>query len=63
MTAGRGITHSERFERPRAEGGTLHGIQAWVALPDGARGDRPRLRTTTAPPTCRPTRPAGCGRG
>ena len=33
MTAGRGITYSERFERARAEGGTLHGIQAWVALP------------------------------
>lgn len=33
MTAGRGITHSERFERARAEGGTLHGLQAWVALP------------------------------
>jgi redox-sensitive bicupin YhaK (pirin superfamily) len=33
MTAGRGITHSERFERARAEGGTLHGIQAWAALP------------------------------
>jgi hypothetical protein len=33
MTAGRGITHSERFERARAEGGTLHGIQAWVGLP------------------------------
>jgi redox-sensitive bicupin YhaK (pirin superfamily) len=33
MTAGRGITHSERFERARREGGALHGIQAWVALP------------------------------
>jgi redox-sensitive bicupin YhaK (pirin superfamily) len=33
MTAGRGITHSERFEKARAEGGRLHGIQAWVALP------------------------------
>ena len=33
MTAGRGITHSERFERARAEGGEMHGIQAWVALP------------------------------
>ena len=33
MTAGRGITHSERFERSRAEGGRVHGIQAWVALP------------------------------
>lgn len=35
MTAGRGITHSERFERLRLEGGKLDGIQAWVALPDG----------------------------
>jgi hypothetical protein len=33
MIAGRGITHSERFERARREGGTLSGIQAWVALP------------------------------
>src|SRR4249919_992981 len=33
MTAGRGITHSERFEDLRAKGGTMHGIQAWVALP------------------------------
>ena len=34
MTAGSGITHSERFEKIRAEGGPLHGIQSWVALPD-----------------------------
>lgn len=33
MTAGRGITHSERFEKARAEGDFLAGIQAWVALP------------------------------
>ena len=33
MTAGRGITHSERLERARALGDHLHGIQAWVALP------------------------------
>lgn len=33
MTAGRGITHSERFERARADGLRLHGLQAWVALP------------------------------
>jgi len=33
MVAGRGITHSERFERIRALGGQLHGVQAWVALP------------------------------
>ncbi|HEX2540326.1 MAG TPA: pirin family protein [Caldimonas sp.] len=34
MTAGRGITHSERFERARREGGPMHGLQAWVALPE-----------------------------
>ncbi|MDB5429169.1 MAG: pirin-related protein [Caulobacter sp.] len=33
MTAGRGITHSERFEDLRAHGGRIHGIQTWVALP------------------------------
>jgi hypothetical protein len=33
MTAGRGITHSERFERARREGGRMDGLQAWVALP------------------------------
>ena len=33
MTAGRGITHSVRFERARREGGRTNGIQAWVALP------------------------------
>jgi len=33
MIAGSGITHSERFEKARAEGGPMHGIQAWVALP------------------------------
>lgn len=36
MTAGRGVTHSERFEKARAEGGPMHAIQSWVALPDGA---------------------------
>lgn len=35
MTAGSGITHSERFEKARTHGDHLHGIQAWVALPDG----------------------------
>ena len=34
MTAGHGITHSERFERARALGDRVHGIQAWVALPE-----------------------------
>lgn len=35
MTAGSGITHSERLEHARAYGDRVHGIQAWVALPDG----------------------------
>lgn len=33
MTAGRGITHSERLEKARAVSDHLHGIQAWAALP------------------------------
>ncbi|WP_024353435.1 pirin family protein [Brevundimonas naejangsanensis] len=33
MTAGSGVTHSERLEKARAVGDHLHGIQAWVALP------------------------------
>jgi redox-sensitive bicupin YhaK (pirin superfamily) len=41
MTAGQGITHSERFDAMRARGGALHGLQAWVALPDGAEEDAP----------------------
>jgi hypothetical protein len=35
MTAGRGISHSERFDGPMRTGGRMHGIQAWVGLPDG----------------------------
>lgn len=35
MTAGSGITHSERFEKARIKGDRLHLIQAWVGLPDG----------------------------
>jgi redox-sensitive bicupin YhaK (pirin superfamily) len=33
MTAGRGISHSERFDGLRERGGRMHGLQAWVALP------------------------------
>jgi redox-sensitive bicupin YhaK (pirin superfamily) len=34
MTAGQGITHSERTDPDlRASGGGMHGLQAWVALP------------------------------
>jgi redox-sensitive bicupin YhaK (pirin superfamily) len=41
MTAGRGITHSERFERARLQGDRLHGIQTWVALPDALEETAP----------------------
>ncbi len=35
MTAGRGISHSERFEDPSVlQGGGLEMIQTWVALPE-----------------------------
>jgi redox-sensitive bicupin YhaK (pirin superfamily) len=33
MTAGSGITHSERFEELRTDGGRMDGIQTWLALP------------------------------
>jgi redox-sensitive bicupin YhaK (pirin superfamily) len=35
MTAGRGIVHSERTDPEiKATGGRMHGMQAWVALPN-----------------------------
>jgi redox-sensitive bicupin YhaK (pirin superfamily) len=43
MTAGRGVTHSERFERARREGGPMHAIQSWVALPEGDEETAPRF--------------------
>lgn len=37
MTAGKGIVHSERTEPlKRSTGGRMHGMQAWVALPEEA---------------------------
>jgi redox-sensitive bicupin YhaK (pirin superfamily) len=41
MTAGQGISHSERFDGMRERGGRVHGLQAWVALPDGHEEDEP----------------------
>jgi redox-sensitive bicupin YhaK (pirin superfamily) len=42
MTAGRGIVHSERSPpAERTRGPHLHGIQSWVALPDGHEDDEP----------------------
>ncbi len=34
MVSGKGITHSERLEYARSHGALMHGIQAWVALPE-----------------------------
>jgi redox-sensitive bicupin YhaK (pirin superfamily) len=42
MTAGRGIVHSERTGAARrAAGGPVHGLQAWVALPEAREDDAP----------------------
>jgi hypothetical protein len=42
MTAGRGIVHSERTELPlRQAGQSMHGMQAWVALPVENEEDDP----------------------
>ena len=45
MTAGKGISHSERSpERDRNSQATLHGIQTWVALPDETEETDPWFR-------------------
>lgn len=45
MTAGRGIVHSERTPQDlREQGSVLHGIQCWVALPDGHEETEPSFR-------------------
>lgn len=42
MTAGRGIVHSERAtEDFRANGGTMHGVQMWLALPESHEHGEP----------------------
>src|ERR1700689_5284832 len=42
MSAGRGIAHSERTPRAaRVAGEQVHGIQSWVALPDGQEDGEP----------------------
>jgi hypothetical protein len=41
MVAGSGITHSERLEYARANGALMHGIQAWVALPEADEESAP----------------------
>ncbi len=43
MTAGSGITHSERFEDLREHGGRMDGIQTWLALPTEQEEIDPRF--------------------
>ncbi len=45
MTAGRGVAHSERTpQSDRAAGPSLHGVQAWVALPKAHEEDPPEFQ-------------------
>jgi redox-sensitive bicupin YhaK (pirin superfamily) len=49
MTAGRGIVHSERTSAAlQASGQYLHGIQTWMALPDGQEEIEPRFQHVPA---------------
>jgi redox-sensitive bicupin YhaK (pirin superfamily) len=57
MTAGRGISHSERFETMREQGGPIHGIQAWVALPEADEETDPSFVHVDASELPRTTRP------
>lgn len=52
MTAGKGISHSERSpERDRNSQSTLHGIQTWVALPDEVEETEPGFQHYPTIPT------------
>ena len=45
MTAGRGIAHSERTpDDARATGGSMYGIQSWIALPRSAEEIAPSFQ-------------------
>ncbi|MBW7833436.1 MAG: pirin family protein [Simplicispira suum] len=58
MTAGRGITHSERFEHPASfAGGGLELLQLWVALPEELEECEPAFAHTDA--DALPVRDAG----
>lgn len=47
MTAGKGISHSERFEDPAALAGGLEMIQTWVALPEKDEENDPSFANYT----------------
>jgi len=51
MTAGRGIAHSE--ESPSDHPPVIHGLQLWIALPDGARHREPSFDHHTDLPVLR----------
>ncbi len=48
MVAGRGVTHSERFDRLRVQGGQLELLQILLALPDGHEEVEPSFRHVDA---------------
>jgi redox-sensitive bicupin YhaK (pirin superfamily) len=49
MSAGEGIVHSERTpSESRPQGPHVHGIQSWVALPDGREEGEPSFTHTAA---------------
>lgn len=49
MTAGRGITHSERSTDPERERPSrIHGVQSWVALPGERESDAPGFQHVAA---------------
>lgn len=48
MTAGRGIVHSERAGSDRDVETSMHGIQSWIALPDGMEEIAPAFAHTPA---------------
>jgi redox-sensitive bicupin YhaK (pirin superfamily) len=50
LVAGRGVVHSERFERIRLLGGTLELLQILIALPDGAEEAEPTFDSTASVP-------------
>ena len=53
MTAGKGISHSERFEDPAALAGGLEMMQTWVALPEKRGRSRPDFcKLYTGPIAC-----------
>lgn len=51
MTAGRGITHSEESAAGRPP--VLHGLQLWIALPEGERHGEPRFAHHASLPVVR----------